>query len=160
MTVPRDSYVLVAFKKRGDFYQGSTSIGDLALFREDPAQTMRLAADAYTKALQEIAHWQEEIELLRNARIPVPAKKAWELGDIVHRLNEVLAAHGCQLENMYDHFESHAGLGRKWLSKYITFRRYVDDQNAIPSDLKWNSIEKVTKSAGQSITAGLPVGVE
>ena len=157
MTPPIDNYVMVAFKKQGDSYQGSAPIGDLGLFRNDPAETMRSATDVYTKALGEILQWQVYAKLLQRTKTPMYAKKAWELGDIVHRLNESLAEHGCQLESMYDHFESHAGLGRKWLSKYVTFRRYVDDQNAIPSGLKWNSIEKITKSAGQAIAAGLPV---
>ena len=157
MTTSKDNYVLVAFKKQGDSYQGSAPIGDLALFRNDPAETMRSATEAYTKALSAIMEWQQDAKLLQSTRMPMSARKAWELGDIVHRLNEALAAHGCELENMYDHFESHLGLNRKWLSKYVTFRRYVEDQNAIPPALKWNSIEKVTKSAGQAIAAGLPV---
>ena len=157
MTIPRDSYVLVAFKKQGESYQGSTPIRDIALFRSDPAEIMRSATDAYTRALEKIRQWQEDAKLLQRARKPMSARKAWELGDIVHRLNETLAEYGCQLENMYDHFESHAGLSRKWLSKYATFRRYVDDQNVIPPDLKWNSVEKITKSAAQAIAAGLPI---
>ena len=153
-----DSYALVAFKRQGDSFQASTSIRDLALIREDPALILRSAAEIYTKALGEILRWQGDAGVLQRAKTPMSARKAWELGDIVHRLNELLAENGCQLEDLYDHLESHAGVRRKWLSKYVTFRRYVNDRNVIPPDLKWNSVEKVTKSAGQAIAAGLPVG--
>lgn len=45
----------------------------------------------------------------------------------------------------------------RWLRTYVTFRRYVDDINTIPEDLKWNSIVKNSKAAGQAISTGIPL---
>ena len=157
MTTPLGNYVWVAFKQRGNSYQASSTVGDLAWFRKDPAETMRAATDVYIAALREISQWQEEVKELRRARTPLPARKAWELGNVIHKLNETLASLGCQLENMYEHFEFHAGLKSRRLNPYVMFRHYVDDKNAIPAGLKWSKIEKIPRPAGQAIAAGLPL---
>ena len=154
MTVRIGGYAAIAFKKLGGTYRGSTPLRDIALLRNDPAHTMRAATDTYQGALREIRQWQGEVELLRQCKMPLPARKAWELGNIVHRLNEDLATDGCQLESTYDHLKRHAGLAPKWLGGYVALRRYVDDVNAIPPGLKWNSIIKSVKSAGQAIDMG------
>ena len=150
----RANCAAVAFKRRGGAYRGSAPLSDLALLGDDPAATLRAATDRYRSALAGIRKWQQEVKSLRESRTALPAKKAWELGDIIHRLHKDLATHGCQLENPYDHFERHVGLSPQWLTRYVTFRRYVDDADAIPNALKWNDIMKTVRSAGEAIATG------
>ncbi len=153
----KDSCAAIAFKKRGRAYRGSAPLSDLALLRNNPAETMRAVTDVYRRALQEIRQWQRDVNSLRQSKIPLPAKKAWELGNVVHTLNADLAAHGCWLENLYDHLERHARLSPQWLGRFVTFRRYVHDVDAIPEDLKWNRVVRSAKSTGQAINDGLSV---
>ena len=157
MTKGKDSRAAIAFKKRGGAYRGSAPLSDLALLRNDPAETMSAVTDVYRRALRQMRQWQRDIKSLRKSKIPLPASKAWELGNVVHTLNADLAAHGCRLENLYDHLERHAGLSPKWLGRFVTFRRYVYDVEAIPDGLKWNRVVRSAKSTGQAITAGLLV---
>ena len=154
MTDKQEAYAGVAFKRRGADYRASAPLRDLALLRDDPAKTMRAATVKYRTALRDIRQWQQDVEALRRSKTALPAKKAWELGNIVHKLDEELAKHGCQLEDPYGHLERHAGLSPKWLAQYITFRRYVEAIDAIPDTLKWNSIMKSVRSAGEAIASG------
>ncbi len=155
MTVDKAIYASVAFKRCGGAYQGSVPLGDLGLLSHDPAETMQSVTGIYEAALADIKRWQKEASSLRQSRTPMSVRKAWELGDILYRLNAGLAENGCQVENLYDHLERHAGLSSKRASSFGTLRRYVDDVNAIPPELQWNRILKTVKSTSEAIAAGL-----
>lgn len=141
------------FKKRDGTYRGSVPVGDLALLPNDPAETMRIVTVIYQNTLGEIRRWQQEAQVLRRSKTPLSARKAWKLGDIVSRLEADLAKHSCRVDGLYAHLARHAGTPG-WLGSFCTFRRYVDDLEAIPENLKWNSIAKRAKAAGQAIAAG------
>ena len=149
----RGPLAALEFKKHDGSYRGSVPLGDLALLPNDPAETMRIVTDIYQNALTEIRHWQQEAKVARRSKTPLSARKAWELGDIVCRLEAALAKHSCRVDGLYDHLAQHAGTPG-WLGTFCTFRRYVDDPEAIPEDLKWNSIAKRARAAGQAIAAG------
>lgn len=153
MTTENGAQASVAFTKRGSAYRASAPLSDLALLSNDPAQTMRKATETYEAALTEIRQWQQDVKALRSSRIPLSASKAWELGDIVYRLNADLASHGCRLENLYDHLERHAKLPPKWLTQYVTLRRYIHDVESIPVEIKWNSIMKSVRSASLAMSS-------
>ena len=155
MTQDQRPLASVVFEKRGEEYQGSVPLTDLALLRDDPAETLRIVTGLYSGALEQIQQWQSDVKSLRQSRTPLPASKAWELGDTVAKLSEDLEKHGCCLDGLYDHLERHAGLSRKWLGNFMTFRRYVGDKDMIPEGLRWNEILKTAKSAGQAIADGV-----
>ncbi len=147
-------YANVEFKKRGNTFRGSVPIGDLALLPNDPADTMNKATLIYQNAVMEINGWHQDADALRKARTPMPVRKVWELGDILHRLTAGLAQQGCRVENLYDHLERHAGIPSKRASSFVTLRRYVDDVEMIPHELQWNRILKTVKSTSQAIADG------
>ena len=150
MTTRRDALVPVSFKKIGGSYRGSVSLQNLARLQNDPAETMRAATDIYVATVKEMRGWQQEAKALRSLGKPLPAGKAWQLGDIVHRMNARLSEHGCKLESVYDHVHRHTGMSPKWLSRFVTLRRYVEDVEKIPSGLGWNRIRDSVKSACRS----------
>ena len=143
--------------KRGGAYRGSTPIGDLALLGNDPAETMRTVTVIYKEALREIREWRRTAALLQSVRKPMFAECAWHLGDIVHRLESSLQAHGCRLDGLYEHLERHAGVSPKWISPFVTFRRYVASVDKIPDGLKWRRVAKAPKFFGKAISSGIPV---
>lgn len=147
-------YASVEFRKHGNKFRGSVSIGDLALLPNDPAETMNIVTAIYQDALAEMKRWHEDANALRNSKTPMPVRKVWELGDILHRLNAALAEQGCRIENLYDHLERHAGIPSKRASSFVTLRRYVDDAEMIPNGLQWNKIIKTVKATSQAIAAG------
>ncbi len=142
------------FKKRGGAYRGSVAISELALLPDDPAETMRSVTSVYQNALGEIRQWQQETQALRRSKTPLTARRAWQLGDIVWRLEADLEQYSCRVDNLYDHLAQHAGTPG-WLGSFHTFRRYVDALESIPENLKWNDIAKAAKRAGQAIAAGV-----
>lgn len=143
------------FKERDGTYRGSVPVGDLALLPDDPAETMRTVTTIYQNALDEIRQWQQEAKVLHSSRTPLSARKAWQLGDVVYRLESDIEQHSCRIVGLYDHLAQHAGTPG-WLGSFHTFRRYVDILESIPEDLKWNSIAKRAKAAGQAIASGIP----
>ena len=152
MTVIDRVYVPISFKKRGGAYRGSVSLKHLAMLQDDPAETMSAATDIYVSTLREIKNWQSQVRELRSSKKALPARKAWDLGDIVYRMNTDLSERGCRLESVYDHLQRHAGLSPKWLGKFVTLRRYVEDSVNIPSELSWNRIRDSAKSFGRTIS--------
>jgi len=144
----------VEFKKIGGAYRGSVRLGDLSKLRGDPAETMRDAAGIYRESLIEIKRWRREAQTLREAKSPLPARKAWHLGDILHRLQTELMARGCKLQSVYDHLERHAGLQPRRAAEFIALRKHIDDAAAIPEDLNWNRIVKNVKAGAKLARAG------
>ena len=147
----------VVFKRRNDTYQGSIPLSDLALLPADPSETMRAVANIYERALREIRSWQKDVKAIRQAKAMLSARKAWELGDIVYRLDDALAQYSCKLEDMYGHLSQHAKTV-KGLGRYVSFRRYLPDVSVIPEFLTWHSVEKKPKTAAQAIAAGMHTG--
>lgn len=156
MSKPGGRLAKIAFKKRGGGYRGSVALGELSLLPGDPAAAMQAATGIYQTALSEIRRWQRETQAQRQTKQPLTARRAWELGDILHRLEIGLAWYSCRLDGPYDHLWRHAGTTRA-LIPYRTFRRHLNDPESIPSDLKWETIAKRAKAAAQSLASGGPV---
>jgi len=114
---------------------------------------LRAAADSYRASLGEIKQWQSDARALRQHRAPLPARKAWQLGDILRRMQARLAMHGCKLQSVYDHLERHAGLPPKRAAEFIALRKYIDDETMIPANLNWHRMVKTVKSSSATIVA-------
>jgi len=140
----------VEFKKIRGAYRGSVQLRDLSQLRGDPADTLRAVAGIYRESLGEIKRWQKEARALKE-RAPLPARKAWQLGDILHRLQSRMAAHGCKLQSVYDHLERHAGLQPRRAAEFIAFRKHIDDETVIPRDLTWSRMVKQVKSSSAAM---------
>ena len=153
MTENRGPLAALEFRRRDGTYRGSVPLGELSLLPNDPAETMRSVTDIYRSALSEIRQWQRETQAIRQSRTPLTARRAWQLGDIIHRLETNLKLHSCHLVDLYGHLSRHAGT-TDWLGAFRTFRRYVDDPESIPENLKWNSVAKRAKASGQAIASG------
>lgn len=143
--------VAVEFKRVGGAYRGSVQLRDLSKLRGDPADTLRAAAGIYRESLAEIKRWQKDAQALKENKTPLPARDAWRLGDIVHRLHARLALHGCKLQSSYDHLQRHAGLHPKRAAEFAAFRRHLDDATMIPRGMTWNSIVKRVKPSAAAM---------
>lgn len=155
MTEKQEGRAKVSFKRRGSSYQGSAALQDLDLLQDDRAETMRIVTGIYERSLREIRRWQLDAKRLQLSKTPLWARKAWELGDIVHRLQIGFADDGCRLENLYDHVARQAGTS-ELLGRFVSFRRYVNSAESVPDCLEWNGVAKRQRTAGLSIAAGLP----
>lgn len=148
----RNDCAAVEFKRVGGAYRGSVSLRDLSKLRGDPAETLRAVAGVYQKSMNDIKQWQREAQTLRDAKSPLPARKAWQLGDILHRLQTELMARGCKVQSVYDHLERHAGLHPKRAAEFAAFRRHLDDAAMIPRAMTWNRIVKSVKPSAAAMS--------
>lgn len=157
MNFQRDVRASLSFIRRGSSYRASVPLKDLTLLRGDPADVMSTATVIYSKALLDIKDWRLRVKASHQSRESLSARHAWELGDIIHKLNEEIANIGCRLEDLYTHLKRHAGLSAYRSSRCVTLRRYVSKVDAIPVDLKWSSVEKSVRATAHVIAAGLVV---
>ncbi len=142
----------VTFTKRGSSYRATVRLSHLYLLPGDPSEALSAASNSYARAIHDIKAWKSQTAVLRTRGIPITARRAWALGEIVHTLREELSAQSCSLDGLYDHLRRHAGTS-EWLQNYMTFRRYVDDPARISGELMWRGISKRPKVAGQAILA-------
>ena len=155
MTRQCDMSASLSFTRRGSFYRASIPLKDLELLQGDPADVMSKATEIYGRALSDIRAWSRQANLARQNRKPLLARKAWELGDIIQNLNEDLDVIGCLLEKLHSHLKRHVGLSSYRSSRCLTFRRYINDVDVIPVDLKWSKVEKSVQSSAEAIAAGV-----
>ena len=143
----------LTFTKRGSVYRASIPLKDLALLQGDPAIVMSKATDIYHKTLHDIRNWLKHVKLARQKRMPLLAREAWKLGDIIKDLREDLGLIDCHLESVHTHLKRHAGLSPYRSSRCLAFRYYINDIYTIPADLKWSRVEKSVKASAEAIYA-------
>ena len=98
-----------------------------------------------------------EIEAYRRSHTPTPARKIWELGDAIFKLNEELERVSLQIDGLYEHLVRDLTVKRKWLEKVIIFRRHLPDDNLIPESLNWGRCEKGTRKVAERLRVGQPL---
>jgi hypothetical protein len=120
---------------------------------EDPERLLKKAGDIYATQLVLMRAVVSDIHELRKARRHVPARKMWQLGDLVFRLRDAFAKHSLQLDDLYHHLTRDLGVKRKWLEKAIILRRYLPQQKMIPLSLNWGRCEKGTRRIARDLAA-------
>ena len=153
----KNAYANIEFKKRGGAYHGSVIMSDIPLLQGDPAETMRVVTAIYQNTIMDVRQWQRDVRELKDKGFSLSARKAWQLGEILYRLNTEFMERGCQVQHLYEHLERHVGLARKRASEFVTFRRYIDNMEIVPEDVMWNSIVKNVKSSSQAIADGCAI---
>ena len=144
----------VSFEPSNGAFRGFLSIHTALEADSDPEALAREAAAVYQGLVGRMGLAVKEIDALRRARTPVPARKVWQLGDLVFRLTGELAELGLELDGVYMHLTRDLGVKRKWLEKVIILRRYIDDVSVIPESLNWGRCEKGTARIAVALTRG------
>ena len=121
----------------------------------DLDNTLPEASRRYMTAVTDMQHKLKDINRLRSAHIPVPARKMWALGDIIFKLNEGLGELSLQIDSLYSHLSRDLGVKRKWLEKIVILRRYVAREDTIPSGLNWGRCEKGTRRVAENLSRGI-----
>jgi len=134
-------------------------MGHLSRLVGDPAESLRAATEAFNVAIEQIATWRRETAKYRKQGQSISARRAWLLGDIVLRLMTELQQNGTRLENMYEQLGRHAKTPAR-LDRYVSFRRYLENIDFIPDDLKWAEVADQPALIGRWIAAGNGMKVE
>lgn len=146
----------VAFEPRGDGYIVFFPLEE-AVSETDPKDLDVLgeaAMDVYRSHAGEIRQLLALNARDRECRRPIPASRAWRVGDLVMRLKARLEELSLEVDNLYAHLNRDAEVSPAWLSHAVTFRRYLPDAGLIPPHLTWRQCEKTPRGAALAILRG------
>ena len=147
----------IFFEPKDDGFKAFMSVEGLLSGNSDPALVLVEAADIYAMFVSRMRSVVKEIQQARAARILVPARTIWSLGDLIFELSEKLGSKSLQLDDLYLHLGRDLGVKRKWLEKVIIFRRYLPAAEAIPESLNWGRCEKGTRRVAEGLAQGIPL---
>ena len=147
----------VVFEPREDGFIASAPLSHLGRMGARPDASLQEACRAYNRTLIVMQAVLDDIDQLKGQRIPIPARKMWELGDAVVNLGADLERDGLELDNLSEHLVRDLGINGKRMGTIITFRRHLPDQELIPESLGWSQCEKQARKVAEELKSGQPV---
>lgn len=145
----------VSFNKNKDEYNAFVAINGFFSSNEDLESLLNKASTIYGNSISKMVTLMNVITAFRSNRCPLPARKIWELGDLIFKLVNELNRLSLQIDGIYDHLERDLNAKRKWLEKVIIFRRYIPEERMIPENLNWGKCEKGTRRVAELIQKGI-----
>ena len=146
----------VSFKQNKGEYDAFIAINCFFSSNDDLESLLNKAATLYSSHISKMLALIDVITAFRSNRRPLPARKIWQLGDLIFKLIDELGLLSLQIDGLYDHLERDLNAKRKWLEKVIIFRRYIPVETMIPEYLNWGKCEKGTRRVAELIQKGLP----
>ena len=147
----------VTFEPNDGAFQASVSIDSLLSMDFDHERTLIKAVKIYKTNVEKMRRLVSEIDEKRQARIRVPAREVWNVGDVVFKLTNDLRTIALEVDDLYAHLARDLCVKRKWLENAIILRRYVPERKAIPRELNWGRLEKGTRRSAERIARGVPL---
>ena len=144
----------VSFERDGGSYRAFIAIDGFLSSDDDLGSVLAHASSLYGSYVSRMRVLVDLIKSDRDRRRTVPARRVWQLGDLVFGLVERLSRMSLQIDGMYDHLERDLSVKRKWLEKVIIFRRYIPQETMIPERLNWGKCEKGTRRIAEMIQRG------
>lgn len=145
----------ISFEPKDKGFTAFLSMEGLISGEKDPELILQDATKLYEQAVKNIRLILKEIEAMRANHKRIPARKVWQLGNIIFELKDGLEKLSLQIDNIYSHLVRDLKVKRKWLEKVITLRRYISKEELIPETLNWGSCEKGTRRVAERIRDGL-----
>jgi hypothetical protein len=145
----------ISFKKSNGKYDAFIAINGFFSNNDDLELLLNKASATYSSYISKMLALIGIITAFRTSRRPLPARKIWQLGDLIFKLVKELNGLSLQIDGMYDHLERDLNAKRKWLEKVIIFRRYIPEERMIPEHLNWGKCEKGTRRVAELIQKGI-----
>ena len=145
----------VSFKKNKEKYDAFITINGFFSSNENLESLLNEASTLYGSSISKMLASINTITAFRASHRPLPARKVWQLGDLIFELVNELNRLSLQIDGIYDHLERDLNVKRKWLEKVIIFRRYIPEERMIPEHLNWGKCEKGTRRAAEMIQKGI-----
>lgn len=145
----------ISFEPMNQNFKAFLSVEGFISGDRDYELQLKKAIKVYSNSLMNMNIILDEINAFRKSRKLLPARKVWQLGDTIFKLQHNLSKLFFQLDGVYDHLVRDLGVKRKWLEKVIIFRRYLPDKNYIPQSLNWGRCEKGTRRVAEKLRKGL-----
>lgn len=149
MTKKKLSFVSFEFKNNHFF--ASLAIDDFIISTSNQEKLLIKASRIYEYSIKIMLINVSEIQLFRNERKTISARKVWELGDLIFRLTHKFENIALQIDGLYEHLVRDLNVNRKWLEKVITLRRYLPKKTLIPKNMSWGECEKGTRKVAERL---------
>lgn len=146
----------VSFEPINDKFKGFLSMEVVFDSRKEPEATILKATKIYENEVKRMTSLVNVIKKSRASHTPVPARRIWQLGNIIFKLRDELEVLGLEIDGIYDHLTRDLDVKRKWLEKVIILRRYLPYISMIPESLNWGRCEKGTRKIAERLKSGLP----
>ncbi len=144
-------FSFVSFEPKGVHFIAFLAMESLDSSGGDPELILKKSANIYENAIMRMRSLINELKKYRNSRVPVPARKIWQIGDIIFDLKDDLEKISIQIDNLYLHLVRDLGVKRKWLEKVVILRRYITNSDFIPKTLNWGACEKGTRQIAERL---------
>jgi len=151
----KDEPTFVSFKRDKGEYKTFIAINGFFSSSGDLESLLNKAAIIYGSYISKMLASVDVIDVFRSNRRPLPARKIWQLGDIIFQLVDELSQLSLQIDGIYDHLGRDLNVKRKWLEKVIIFRRCIPEEGMIPEHLNWGKCEKGTRRKAELIRKGI-----
>ncbi len=145
------SLALIALEPRDEGFVSSVPISQLARLGDKPEVSLKVACDAYGRAIGAMREVLGDIDQLKSKRIPIPARKMWELGDAVVTLGVELEDCSMELDSINEHLVRDLGINAKRMGTIVTFRRHLPVKELIPESLGWSQCEKQARKVAEKL---------
>ena len=145
------SLALIALEPRDEGFVSSVPISQLARLGDKPEVSLKVACDAYGRAIGAMREVLGDIDQLKSKRIPIPARKMWELGDAVVTLGVELEDCSMELDSINEHLVRDLGINAKRMGTIVTFRRHLPEKELIPESLGWSQCEKQARKVAEKL---------
>ena len=145
---------LIAVEPRDEGFVASVPIFLLDRLGDKPDVSLQAACDAYGRTIGAMREVMADIDQLKRKRIPIPARKMWELGDAVVALSSELEEDSMEVEGLNDHLVRDLGINGKRMGTIVTFRRHLPEKELIPEKLGWSQCEKQARKVAEELKAG------
>lgn len=147
--------IFVSFQKDEEKHNAFIPMREFLSSNKDIELLLKKATNLYSNTISMMTTAIEEIKEYRSNHRHLPARKIWELGDLIFKLVAGLNELSLQIDGLYEHLERDLEVKRKWLVKVIIFRRYIQEKNSIPQSLNWGKCEKGTRRKAELIEKGI-----
>lgn len=152
-----EKLTFVSFKPQNGRFVGFLSMESVISDERDLEIVLRNAAKIYERSIIKMSSILGEIRDGMAYRKPIPARKIWQIGQVIFQLRNKLEGLSLQLDGVYNHLVRDLGVKRKWLEKVVILRRYIPNKELIPKPLNWGKCEKGTRRIALKLTKGLPL---
>ena len=149
---------LIALEPREEGFVASVPLSQLDRLGDNPEVSLQEACQVYGRTVSRMREVLADIDQLKSKRVPIPARKMWELGDAVVTLGIELETGSMEMDGLNDHLIRDLGINGKRMGTIVTFRRHLPDQELIPESLGWSQCEKQARKVAEELKAARPTG--
>lgn len=152
----KNESTFISFRKDDSTFVAYIPMKQFFSSKRDIEKILKEAAELYKCSILNMQSLISEMNTFRNKNKYLPARKMWELGNLIFELVQSLKRLSLQIDSIYSHLMRDLGVKREWLEKVIIFRRYLPSKQLIPESLNWGCCRDKPRYIAKRLKEGMP----